>query len=146
MVELLRDVVHHVILRGFMSHGLAQLACHQRFGHGFLAMLPEEQCHLLPLHQHCPHHQLMEGEREVVDFRVVQINVHLLLFFPRCLLPPSSDWHVILSRQGILDSIVFNTLEFKGHTRIQIMFRLISEEVLMSNQLQNQLHSETELG
>lgn len=103
MIELLRDIVHHVILGGFVSHGLAQLACHQRLGHGLLSMLPEEKCHLLPLHQHCPHHQLMEGEREVVDFRVIQIDVHLLLSFPRCLLPPSSDWHIILSRQGILN-------------------------------------------
>lgn len=123
MVELLRDVVHHVILRGFMSHGLAQLACHQRFGHGFLAMLPEEQCHLLPLHQHCPHHQLMEGEREVVDFRVVQINVHLLLFFPRCLLPPSSDWHVILSRQGILDSVLYVLFSIPWNSKVTLEYK-----------------------
>lgn len=105
MVELLRDVIHHVILWCFMSHGLAQLARHQRLCHGLLAMLPEEQCHLLPLHQHSPHHQLMEGEWEVVDFRVIQIDVHLLLPFSCGLLPPSSDWHVILSQQRHLDNV-----------------------------------------
>lgn len=84
----------------------------------------------------------MEREREVVDFRVIQVNIHLLLSFPCCLLPPSSDWHVILSQQGIVDiCIAFNTLELKGATRTQVMFRLFSEELQLSNS-QNHLHSE----
>lgn len=79
-----------------MGHGLTQLTGHQGFCHGLLPMLPEEQCHLLSLHQHGPHHQLVEGEGEVVDLRVVQVNVHLLLSLTCSLLATPPDRHVIL--------------------------------------------------
>lgn len=96
VVQLLGDVVHHVVLGRLVRHGLAQLARHQRLGHGLFAVLPEEQRHLLPLHEHGPHHELVEGEGEVVDFGVVQVDVHLLLTFARGLLAASADGHVIL--------------------------------------------------
>lgn len=96
VVQFLGDVVHHVVLRCLVSHGLAQFACYQSLGHGLLTVLPEEQRHLLPLHEDRPHHQLVEGKREVVDFRVVQVDVHFLLTFTCGLLATSADGHVIL--------------------------------------------------
>jgi len=96
VVEFLGDVVHHVVLGGFVRHGLAELARDQGLGHGLFAVLPKEQRHLLTLHEHGPHHKLVEGEREVVDFRVVQIDVYFLLSFAFGLLAASADGHVIL--------------------------------------------------
>lgn len=95
VVQLLGNVINHVILRGLMSHGFAELAGHQGFGHGLLSMLPEEQGHLLPLHEDSPHHQLMEGEWEVVDLRVIQVNVHLFFTLLGCL-SSSPQGNVIL--------------------------------------------------
>lgn len=101
VVQFLGDVIHHVILRGFMGHGLTKLTGYQGLGHGLFAVLPKEQCHFLTFHKHGPHHQLMEGEREVVDFRVVQIDVHLFLSFACSLLAASAYWHVILVVSGV---------------------------------------------
>lgn len=96
MVQLLGDVVHHVVLGRLVRHGLAELASHQGLGHGLFAVLPEEERHLLTLHEHGPHHELVEREGEVVDFGVVQVDVHLLLALARRLLAASADGHVIL--------------------------------------------------
>lgn len=41
-------------------------------------MLPEEERHFLPLHQHCPHEEFVERVGETPGLRV--INVHNLLF------------------------------------------------------------------
>ena len=71
MVELLGDVVHHVVLRRLVGHGFAQLAGHQGLGHGLLAVLPEEERHLLALHEHGPHHELVEGELKPAQLGVV---------------------------------------------------------------------------
>lgn len=79
-----------------MGHGFTKLTCYQGLGHGLFAVLPKEQRHLLTFHEHGPHHKLMEGEREVVDLRVVQIDVYFLLSFARRLLAASADWHVVL--------------------------------------------------
>lgn len=95
VVQLLGNVINHVILRGLMSHGFAELAGHQGFGHGLLSVLPEEQGHLLPLHEDSPHHQLVEGEGEVVDLGVIQVNVHLLFTLLSCL-SSSPQGNVIL--------------------------------------------------
>ena len=77
VVELLRYVVHHVVLRGLVGHGFAEFAGHQGLGHGLLTMLPEEESHLLPLHQHGPHQQLVEGVGEAPSLGI--INVHNVL-------------------------------------------------------------------
>ena len=62
-----------------MGHGLVKFTGHQSLGHGLLPPLPQEQCHLLTLHQHGPYHQLMERVLKPADLRVVYVNVHLLL-------------------------------------------------------------------
>lgn len=85
VVQLLGDVIDHVILGSLVRHGFTELAGHQGLGHGLLAVLPEEQGHLLSLHQDGPYHQLVEREREVVDLRVIQVNVHLFFTLLGCL-------------------------------------------------------------
>lgn len=95
VVQLLGNVIDHVILRSLVSHGLAELAGHQGFGHGLLSVLPEEQGHLLSLHEDGPHHQLMEGEWKVVDLRIIQVDVHLFLTLLSCL-PSSPQGNIIL--------------------------------------------------
>lgn len=96
VVQFLRDVVHHVVLRRFMRHGLTEFTGYQGLGHGLFTVLPKEQGHLLTLHKHRPYHQLVEGEREVVDFWVVQIDVHLFLSLTGRFLTASADRHVVL--------------------------------------------------
>jgi hypothetical protein len=95
VVQLLGNVINHVILRGLMSHGFAELTGHQGLGHGLLAMLLEEQCHLLSLHEDSPHHQLVEREREMVDLRVIQVDVHFFFTLLGCL-SSSSQGNIIL--------------------------------------------------
>lgn len=79
ILQVLVDVIHHLTLGGLVGHGLVQFTGHQSLGHGLLTALPQEQRHLLPFHQHGPHHQLVEGVLEPADLRVVHIDLHLLL-------------------------------------------------------------------
>ena len=96
VVQVLGDVVHQLTLGGLVGHGLVQLACHQGLGHALLPALPEEDRHLLALHQHSPHHQLVEGVLESTHSRVIHINVQLLLLFLLLLFLPFGWWLVIL--------------------------------------------------
>lgn len=80
-----------------MGHGLVQLTGHQSFGHGLFPPLPQEQSHLLALHENGPHHQLMERVLEAADLWVVHIDVDLFLLL--LLLPFTlalSSWLVVL--------------------------------------------------
>lgn len=78
LFELLGGVVHHVALLGLVAHGAAEFAGHQRLRHVLLSVLPEEQRHFLPLHQHCPHQELVERVGETASLWV--IDIHNLLF------------------------------------------------------------------
>ncbi|TNN86874.1 hypothetical protein EYF80_002629 [Liparis tanakae] len=68
---VLGDVIHQFTLRALMGHGFIQFTGHQGLRHGFFSTLPKKQRHLLPLHQHRPQHQLVEGELESTDLRVI---------------------------------------------------------------------------
>lgn len=82
-----------------MGHRLVEFAGHQCLGHGFLSSLPKEKCHLLPFHQHSPHHQLMKGILEAADFWVIHINIDLFLLLLLFLLPFGGRL-IILGRKG----------------------------------------------
>ncbi|KAG5839500.1 hypothetical protein ANANG_G00205640 [Anguilla anguilla] len=96
VVQVLGDVVHQLALRGLVSHGFVQLAGHQGLGHGLLPPLPQEERHLLALHQHRPHHQLVERVLEPADLGVVHVHVDLLLLLLLHLLLALRAWLVIL--------------------------------------------------
>lgn len=89
MVQLLGYVIHHVIFWCFMGHGFAEFAGHQCFSHSLLSVLPKEEGHLLALHKHCPHHQLVERKGKMIYLRVIQININFFFSFLSCF-PPSS--------------------------------------------------------
>lgn len=78
VLQVLEDVLYQLALGGLVGHGLVELAGHQGLCHGLLSPLPQEQRHLLPLHQNGPHHELVERVLEPADLRVVHVNVHLL--------------------------------------------------------------------
>lgn len=82
-----------------MGHGFIQLAGHQGLRHGLLSTLPEEQCHLLALHQHRPQHQLVEGELESTDLGVIHVNLHLFLFLLFCLFLAFLPGFIILNEK-----------------------------------------------
>lgn len=86
VIQILGDVIHHFALRRLVSHGFIKLACYQGFSHCLFPPLPQEQSHLLPLHQHRPHHQLVKRVLEAADLWIIDINV-LFFFFLLFLLP-----------------------------------------------------------
>lgn len=77
--EVLGDVIHQLTARRLVGHGLVELACHESLSHRLLPPLPKKDRHLLALHKHCPHHELMEGVLKSADLRVVNVDIDLLL-------------------------------------------------------------------
>lgn len=78
-----------------MGHGLVELTGHQGLGHALLPTLPQEDGHLLALHEHSPHHELMKRVLEPTHGRVVHVDVNLFLFLLLLFLLPFG-WRFII--------------------------------------------------
>ncbi len=79
-----------------------ELTGHQSFSHGLLAMLPEEQGHLLPFISTAQTISSWKGEGKVIDSGSSRSNVYFLLSLLCGLLTSSPNGHVILYDRVII--------------------------------------------
>lgn len=80
-LQFLRGAVSHVALLGFNGHGTIEPAGRHSSGHGLLAVMPQEQRHLLPTLQHRPRKQVVDAAHE--QRRVAERGSRLQLHFMR---------------------------------------------------------------
>lgn len=65
LLQLLGHAVSHIALLGFHCQSAVEFAGHNRPGHSLLSVLPQEQCHLLSMLEHCPHKQVVKSAYKV---------------------------------------------------------------------------------
>lgn len=91
-LESFYNVIIQAALTCFKGHGAVKLAGHRCTCQRFFSMLPQEQCHLLPLLKDCPHKQVVEVERNQQWSIIKAWTRHI---------PTGTGWHILLLEEKV---------------------------------------------